>query len=87
MGEKIFDALAAMSVNVLALHSLKQTVEKFSVRANNEVRFLHLFKSNANCATYVKCCSGTCQTRFNKKVRAIHIPDAAACDQLKKLKE
>ena len=76
-----------MSVDVLALPSSKQTVEKFSVRAKDEVQFAHLCKSSANCTTYVKCCSGICQTRFNKKVRAIHISDATICDHLKKFKE
>ena len=87
MGEKIFNALAAVSVDVLALPSPKQTVEKFSVRAKDEVQFVHLFKSSANCTTYVKCCSGICQTRFNKKVRAIHISDANICDRLKNFKD
>ena len=87
MAEKIFNALAAVSVDVLALPSPKQTVEKFSVRAKDEVQFVHLFKSSANCTTYVKCCSGICQTRFNKKVRVIHISDATICDNLKKFKE
>ena len=67
MGEKIFNALAAVSVDVLALPSPKQTVEKFSVRVKDEVQFVHLFKSSANRTTYVKCCSGICQTRFKGK--------------------
>ena len=87
MGEKIFNALAAVSVDVLALPSPKQTEEKFSVRVKDEVQFVHLFKSSANRTTYVKCCSGICQTRFNKKVRVIHISDATICDHLKKFKE
>ena len=87
MGEKIFNALAAVSVDALALPSPKQTVKKFSVRAKDEVQFAHLFKSSANCTTCVKCCSGICKTRFNKKVRATHISDATICDQLKKFKE
>ena len=76
-----------MSVDVLALTSPKQTVEMFSFRAKDEVQFVHLFKSSANCATYVKCCSGICQTRFNKKVRTIHISNATIRDHLKKFKE
>ena len=38
-------------------------------------------------STSVKCCSGICQTRFNKKVRAAHISDDTICDHLKKFKE
>ena len=87
MGEKLFNALAAVSVDVLALPLPKQTLEKFSVRVKDEVQFVHLFKSSANCTTYVKCCSGICQTQFNKKVRAIHILDATICNHLKKFKE
>ena len=87
MGEKIFNALLAVSVDVLALPSPKQTVEKFSVWAKDEVQFVHLFKSSANCTTYVKYCSGICQTRFNKKVRPIHISDPTISDHLKKFKE
>ena len=52
-------------------------MDKFSVIVKDEVQFAHLFKSNANCTTYVKCCSGVCQTQFNKKVRAIFISNAA----------
>ena len=72
---------------MLTLTLPKQTVEKFSVRVKDEVQFVHLFKSSANCTTYVKYCSGIWQTWFNKKVRAIHISDAAICDHLKKFKE
>ena len=49
--------------------------------------FVHLIKSSANCKTYVKYCSGICQTCFNKKVRAIHISDVTICDHLKKFEE
>ena len=76
-----------MSVDVIALPSPKQTVEKFSIRAKDEVQLVHLFKSSANCTTYVKCWSGISQTQFNKKVRAIHISDATACNHLNKFKE
>ena len=84
---KIFSALAAVSANVLALPSPKQTMEKFSFRVKDEVQFVHLFKSSANHMTYVKCCSGISQTWFNKKVRVIHISDATMCDHLKRFKE
>ena len=87
MGEKIFNALTAVSVDVIALHSPKQTAEQFSVRTKEEVQFVHLFKSGANCTAYIKCCSSICQTRFNKKVRAIHILDATVWDDLKKFIE
>ena len=87
MGEKIVNTLAAISVDVLELPLPKQTVETFSVRVKDEVQFVHLIKSSANCKTYVKYCSGICQTWFNKKVRAIHISDVTICDHLKKFKE
>ena len=51
MGEKIFNTMTAVSVDVLALPSAKQTVEQFSVRTKEEVRFVHLFKLSANCTT------------------------------------
>ena len=87
MCEKVFNSLAVVSVDVLALPSPNQTVEKFSVGAKDEVQFVHLFKSGGNCTTYVKCCSGICQTQFNKKVRAINISDTTIYDHLKKFKE
>ena len=87
MVEKIFNTLAAVSVDVTALPSPKQTVEQFSVRAKEEVQFFHLFKSSANCTKYMKCCSGIYQTQFNKKVRAIHISDATVWDDLKNVIE
>ena len=76
-----------MRADVLALPLRKQTVEKFSVRAKDEVQFVHLLKSSPNCTTYVKYGSGICQTRFHKKVTAINISDAIICDHLKTFKE
>ena len=87
MGEKLFNALAAVSVDVLPLPPPKQTLWKFSVRVKDEVQFVHLFKSSAKCTTFVKCCSGICRTRFNKKIKAFHISDATICEHLKKFKE
>ena len=51
MGEKIFNTMTAVSVDVLALPSPKQTVEQFSVRTKEQVRFVHLLKLSANCRT------------------------------------
>ena len=87
MGEKIFNTMTAVSVDLLALPSPKQTVEQFSVRTKEQVRFVHLFKLSANCRTQMKCSSGICQTRLKKKLRAIHISDVTACDDLKKFIE
>ena len=44
MGEKIFNALTAVSVDVIALPSSKQTAEQFSVRTKEDVQFVNLFK-------------------------------------------
>ena len=58
LGNLLCNALAAVSINVLAL----PLPRKFSIRAKNEVQFVQLFKSSANCRTYMKYCSGICQT-------------------------
>ena len=61
--------IAASSVNnpVVELKSAHTDLQKYSVVSRNDIQFVHVFRSDQNSTTYIKCMSGICQRSFAKQ--------------------
>jgi len=79
IAKKIKDCFDSVAAPVVVLQSTQKNVEKYAVRSCDDTEFVHVFRNNTSGNVFVKCLSGICQTRFNKKQNAI---DFFNCDNL-----
>ena len=57
-------------------------VEKFSVVADGNHQFVHVFKANQNNRVYVKCCSGICSRSYSKLMILHTMEEVDLCPHL-----